>query len=335
MTNALSRSIGKLGQQVESFKRGATQVQLATEALQPYARQARTEFDAESLAELTDSIRALGIIQPLLVRPLPGQPDRYEIIAGERRWRAAKLAGLAEVPALVKTVNDEEADQIHIAENVQRENLSTMDLARRVRADLDEAQGSYDAVMAKYAKGKPWVSKLVTIAGGGAAMHQLVDESITADRAVLATVASLERESEARAQSLVRKLREAPTGTNIRKMAETHVKSAKHADQAAKTRSAGAPKAASKRPVAPKEPAWRSVQPQHAAARQVGVELSPHSAFAAEFATLERQHGGATLALDVIHPQSQYVFVRFGSHLAPKAFAADELRLLYCEAGRA
>ena len=94
--------------------------------------QPRTDFDPEQLRELADSIKQRGVIQPLLVRPL-GATDgtrRYELIAGERRWRAAREAGLATIPAIVREANDQEALEIALIENLQREDLNAVEEAR-------------------------------------------------------------------------------------------------------------------------------------------------------------------------------------------------------------
>jgi ParB family transcriptional regulator, chromosome partitioning protein len=91
--------------------------------------QPRTDFDAEQLRELADSIKQRGVMQPLLVRPVNGA-GRYELIAGERRWRAAREAGLATVPALVREASDEEALEIALIENLQREDLNPVEEAR-------------------------------------------------------------------------------------------------------------------------------------------------------------------------------------------------------------
>lgn len=101
--------------------------------------QPRTRMDEEALNELADSIRAQGIMQPILVRPLKGsKPGTYEIIAGERRFRAAKLAGLKEVPVLVREVEDENAAVMALIENIQREDLNPLEEAHGVRRLLDE-----------------------------------------------------------------------------------------------------------------------------------------------------------------------------------------------------
>jgi len=95
-------------------------------------------MDEGALSELADSIRSQGIMQPILVRPLEGKADRYEIIAGERRFRAAQIAGLKEVPVLVKHVADEHAAVMALIENIQREDLNPLEEAQGVRRLLDE-----------------------------------------------------------------------------------------------------------------------------------------------------------------------------------------------------
>ncbi|MGQ0544651.1 MAG: ParB/RepB/Spo0J family partition protein [Betaproteobacteria bacterium] len=95
--------------------------------IRPGRYQPRTKMDQQALAELAASIRAQGLMQPLLVRPV--DRDRYELIAGERRWRAAQMAGLEEVPALVREVPDEAALAMSLIENIQRENLNPMEEA--------------------------------------------------------------------------------------------------------------------------------------------------------------------------------------------------------------
>jgi ParB family chromosome partitioning protein len=103
--------------------------------------QPRVDFREESLAELAESIRAQGILQPIVVRRLPlqvGSETRYEIVAGERRWRAAQLAGLDTVPALVRDVPDEAAIAISLIENIQRENLNPVEEAEALKRLVEE-----------------------------------------------------------------------------------------------------------------------------------------------------------------------------------------------------
>lgn len=106
--------------------------------LQAGKYQPRTRMDEGALAELADSIRAQGIMQPILVRPIEATKGRYEIIAGERRFRAAQMAGLTEVPVLVREVTDEHAAAMALIENIQREDLNPLEEAQGVKRLLDE-----------------------------------------------------------------------------------------------------------------------------------------------------------------------------------------------------
>jgi ParB family chromosome partitioning protein len=127
--------IGQLAQGEVSPGQPST---LPVNKLQAGKYQPRTRMDEGALAELADSIRAQGIMQPILVRPLDAAKGRYEIIAGERRFRAAQLAGLTEVPVLVKDVADEHAAAMALIENIQREDLNPLEEAQGVKRLLDE-----------------------------------------------------------------------------------------------------------------------------------------------------------------------------------------------------
>jgi len=127
---------------------GDTLRQLAVTMLQPGKYQPRTHMDQDSLQQLADSIKAQGVIQPVLVRPV--EESRYEIIAGERRWRAAQLAGLSEIPALIREIADEAALAMALIENIQRENLNPLEEAMGIQRLVDEFalthQSAADAV---------------------------------------------------------------------------------------------------------------------------------------------------------------------------------------------
>lgn len=321
MSSALKGSIARLGKSLDEYKKDAVPISVALDDLVPYKRQARTGFDPAGLDELAVTIKTVGVLSPLLVRP--GGDGKYEIIAGERRWRAAKIAGLLDVPCLVKTVDSETADKIHLYENIHRENLSNLDLALRVESDLKEAKGSLATVAAKYGKSKSWVSKLSSIASGGEVMGQLVEEGVTADRAVLATVASMERKAPEQAKALIQHLKTAPASANKRDIAENFAKHAK---------TAPAPKARKgSEGDTDNEPAWRSrggVSRDLANAILV-VEISPVSEFAKEFKTLSNKHGHPRLSNLSRHPDARYAIVEFGeSGLTRRTYRADELRLI-------
>ena len=127
--------IGQLAQGEVSPGQPST---LPVNKLQAGNYQPRTRLDEGALAVLADSIRAQGIMQPILVRPVDAAKGRYEIIAGERRFRAAQLAGLTEVPVLVKDVADEHAAAMALIENIQREDLNPLEEAQGVKRLLDE-----------------------------------------------------------------------------------------------------------------------------------------------------------------------------------------------------
>lgn len=332
MTNALKNSIARLGSKLGDYKKDAQLLVVAVGNLVTYARQARTKFDEESLRELAESFKEVGILEPLLVRPIGN--NKFEIIAGERRLRAAIMAGLPGVPVLARPMDDDLADKIHLAENIHRENLSTLELAQRVQRDLDDAAGNLAAVAAKYGKGKPWVSKLSTIAQGGESMTGLVNDGVTADRAVLATVSSLERKAPERAKALTEQLKAASAKANKRAITEEFMKEQRTAApkaKAGKTASAGGRQEGPVASAKDREPAWRG---KDGVARDLGaalivVELSPLSSFAAEFADLSKRFGKARLAVAVRHPDESYAFVQFGNTNAHRrAYRADELRLL-------
>ena len=120
--------------------------ELPLDLLRPGRFQPRQAMAPERIAELAESIRAQGVVQPVLVRPVDGEGDpgaRYEIVAGERRWRAAQHAGLESLPAVVRPLSDADAALAALVENVQREDLSAMELARALRAILEISGGTH------------------------------------------------------------------------------------------------------------------------------------------------------------------------------------------------
>lgn len=121
---------------------GEALLTLPVARIRPGRYQPRTKMDQQALAELAGSIRAQGLMQPLLVRPV--DRDRYELIAGERRWRAAQMAGLDEVPALVRDVPDDAALAMSLIENIQRENLNPMEEAAGLQRLVEEFRMTHE-----------------------------------------------------------------------------------------------------------------------------------------------------------------------------------------------
>ena len=135
--------------------------------LQKGKYQPRQDMREETLAELADSIRAQGVVQPIVIRPLgpptPGEPQRYEIIAGERRWRAAQIAGLADVPAVVRRVGDEAAVAMSLIENIQRENLNPLEEALALSRLITEFELTHQKVAEAVGRSRAAVSNLLRL----------------------------------------------------------------------------------------------------------------------------------------------------------------------------
>ena len=153
--------------------------ELPLDLLRPGRFQPRQTVDPESIAELAESIRAQGVVQPVLVRPLAGEGDaeaRYEIVAGERRWRAAQHAGLERVPAVVRPLSDAEAALAALVENVQREDLSAIELARALRSILEISGGTHKEVGSSIGMSRAAVSNHLRLLELGDAAKQLLTE---------------------------------------------------------------------------------------------------------------------------------------------------------------
>jgi ParB family chromosome partitioning protein len=135
--------------------------QVPVGAIRANGRQPRRRFDPDALAGLTESVRVQGVVQPVVVRPLPG--GAYELIAGERRWRAARAAGLATVPALVRETDDRDSLLLALVENVAREDLSPVEEARACAALMDEFGLSLGEVAERVGRSKPAVSNRVRL----------------------------------------------------------------------------------------------------------------------------------------------------------------------------
>lgn len=134
---------------------------LAMDSLQPGQFQPRRDMDPVSLDELSTSIKQQGVLQPLVVRKI--DEDRYEILAGERRWRAAQLAGLTEIPVMIKTVDDESAMAIALIENLQREDLNALDQAYAMHRLITEFDLTHQQVADILGKSRTAVSNFLRL----------------------------------------------------------------------------------------------------------------------------------------------------------------------------
>lgn len=135
--NALGRGLGSLISMDDTPAKGSSAINdINLDRITPNPAQPRTTFDEEALEELAASIRELGIIQPLSLRKTG--PDSYQIIAGERRFRAARMAGLTSVPAYIRTANDSELTEMALIENIQREDLNAIEIALTFKKLIDQ-----------------------------------------------------------------------------------------------------------------------------------------------------------------------------------------------------
>jgi ParB family chromosome partitioning protein len=148
----LAALIGDVGEEIGALERARGQRRVPVEFLRPSARNPRRSFVEVDLEELTASVRERGILQPIIVRPIVGMLDAYEIIAGERRWRAAQRAGLHDVPVILVEADDREALEIAIVENVQRTDLNAIEEAagyERLIAEFNYTQNDLARVIGK------------------------------------------------------------------------------------------------------------------------------------------------------------------------------------------
>ncbi len=146
--------------------------ELPLEALSPGVHQPRRHFDDEALKSLADSIRAQGVVQPIVVRP--SGVDRYEIIAGERRWRAARLAGLKQIPVVVRVLDERGAMAVALVENIQRADLNPLEEAEALHKLIEECGLTHEACAEAVGKSRAAVSNLLRLMELNADVQALV-----------------------------------------------------------------------------------------------------------------------------------------------------------------
>ena len=196
--------------------------------------QVRTLFEDEdsSLQELADSIQRLGVLQPVLVRP--GEDGTYELIAGERRYRAAMLANMQEIPAIIRDIADDLIQDAQFAENVQRKNLTQIEIARKLQRDFESAGRDLGKLAEKHAKSKSWLSKMLGLLALPEQANRLVTEDISADVDVISTVKVIESRDAKAAKALVDDLKQTRGKADARakvKAVREQVKSSKAAEK--------------------------------------------------------------------------------------------------------
>jgi len=153
---------------------------LPLDVLQRGRYQPRIDMRTETLQELADSIKAQGVVQPIVVRPVEphvgGAAQRYEIIAGERRWRAAQMAGLSEIPALIRRVPDEAAIAVSLIENIQRENLNPLEEARALDRLIREFEMTHQRAAEAVGRSRAAVSNLLRLLDLAPEVAELVEK---------------------------------------------------------------------------------------------------------------------------------------------------------------
>lgn len=179
ITNKVGTTEGKPADAEKEEKRD--QVFVDINKVEPNREQPRKHFDEDSLLELAESIKQFGVLQPLLVQD---KKDYYEIIAGERRWRAAKLSGLKEVPVIIKELTDQEAVEISLIENIQRENLDPIEEAHAFKRLLTEFNLKQDEVAERVSKSRTAVTNSMRLLKLNEKVQQMiVEEMITTGHA--------------------------------------------------------------------------------------------------------------------------------------------------------
>ena len=224
--------------------------------------QIRESFEDEenTLDDLAASIKARGLLQPILLRPTA---DGYELIAGERRYRASKLAGLEQIPAYIREMSDEEAEDAQMAENIHRKNLTQIEEAKKIQRDLDKL-GSVEAVLEKHQKSRPWLSKMLALLNLPEQAKRLVTENVSADVEVINTVKTVEKADPVKAKALVDDLKKTRGKANAR-------------DKAAAVKEEVKPSKKQKEAKAEKTPKWLEEQRKRDAERaeQGGTVATP------------------------------------------------------------
>lgn len=167
--------------QKASTKEESPETTVAITKVEPNRKQPRKLFDEDKLQELADSIKQFGLLQPILVQD---RKDYYEIIAGERRWRAARIAGLKEVPVIIKNYSDQEIVEIALIENIQREDLNPIEEAQAYKRLLEEFHLKQDEVAERVSKSRAAVTNSIRLLKLGDRVQQMViDDMISTGHA--------------------------------------------------------------------------------------------------------------------------------------------------------
>ncbi len=174
---------------------------LPLDAIQPGRYQPRSAMDPDKLEELAESIRSQGLVQPVVVRPL-AKPDTYELIAGERRWRATRMAGKTTIPAIVRDIADEATLALALIENIQRENLNPLEEATALKRLIEEFELTHAEAAKSVGRSRVAVSNLLRLLELAPEVREMVDQRLI-DMGHARALLTLERSDQVRAAQQV------------------------------------------------------------------------------------------------------------------------------------
>lgn len=172
--SGLGRGLSALIPTDVTVDHGSSLLDIAVDHVEPNAHQPRKHFDEDSLASLTASVRELGVLQPILVRP--AADDRFELIAGERRWRAAKRAGLVSIPAIVKTTTDAHSLEQALVENLHRSDLNPLEEAAAYQQLIEDFQLTHDELAKRMGKSRAAITNTLRLFQLPPSVQRLVAE---------------------------------------------------------------------------------------------------------------------------------------------------------------
>ena len=172
----LSALLGDKTDEYASLERGRIPKSVPIEILHPGAQQPRRHFNDDAIAALADSVREKGVLQPLLVRRHPAKTNAYEIVAGERRWRAAQRAGLTEVPVVIKELDASEALELALIENIQREDLTAIEEAAGYQRLMDEFGHTQEDLSHVIGKSRSHIANLLRLLTLPESVQHMVDD---------------------------------------------------------------------------------------------------------------------------------------------------------------
>ena len=204
--------------------------EVAISAIEPNPLQPRTSFDDEALGELSTSIAQLGVIQPITIKP--NGNDKYIIISGERRWRAAKMAGLESIPAYIREVDDENLHAMALVENIQRENLNAIEIALGMKRLIEECGLTQEAMAVKVGKKRSTVSNYMRLLSMPSEVQLALKEGIISmGHAKAIGALELDQQLKALKKCIKKSLSVRQTEELARKMADTTPKSSNTDDE--------------------------------------------------------------------------------------------------------